>query len=182
MPGPLILAIDCATVTGLCSGRPGETPVLETVRFGDNGASHFEIGARALRWVAFRLRDERPDQIWIEEPISFAGLAGKTNKNSLVRLNGLFLLIGSAARLKGVPVHLVKVNEARKNFIGKGRLKGAEAKRRCRGMCKQLGWAVRNDDESDAAAIWWVACAANAPELVPPISPMMHAQLAGAIG
>jgi len=177
MSVPLLLAADIATISGFCCGYPGETPVFETVNFGsvDSGDTHFEIGARALRWIANRLRDERPDQIWIEEPISFAGLAGKTNKNSLVRLNGLFLLIGSAARLKGVPVHLVKVNEARKNFIGKGRLKGVEAKRRCRSMCKQLGWDVKNADEADAAAIWWVACAANAPELVPPISPMMQA-------
>lgn len=178
MPAPLITAMDVATQTGVCSGCPGETPVFETVNFGDSGDSHLEVGARCLKWIAHRLIDDRPDQLWIEEPLSFEASEGRSNRTSLVRVNGLYMVIGSAARLKGVPVHPVLVSSARKPFLGHGRLKRTEAKRRARAMCRLLGWNPANDDEADAGCIWWFACIANAPRLAPPISKMMHKQLA----
>lgn len=177
MPGPLILALDAATQTGVCSGRVGETPRFETVNFGDSGDSHLQCGARALKWIAHRLIDERPDQVWIEEPLSFEGATGKTNRASLVRLNGLYMLFGAAARLKGIPVHPVLVSSVRRGFIGHGRLKSAEAKRRTRAMCRLLGWTPANDDEADAGAIWWFASLANSKTLTPLISKMDHKRL-----
>ena len=177
MPAPLILAVDAATQTGLCSGRPGETPRFETVNFGDSGDNDLQVGAAALRWIAHRLTDARPDQLWMEEPLSFEAAQGRSNKSSLVRLNGLYMVIGAAARLKGVPVHPVMVSSARKPFLGHGRLKRYEAKKRARAMCRLLGWNPVNDDEADAGCIWWFACIANAPNLTPMISKMMHKQL-----
>ena len=178
MPAPLILAVDAATTTGICSGRPGETPRFETVHFGDSGDKHLEVGASALRWIAHRLTDARPDQLWIEEPLSFEGSSGKTNRASLVRLNGLYMLFGAAARLKGVPVHPVLITSARKDFLGHGRLKRDLAKRRSRSMCRLLGWNPTNDDEADAGCIFWFACLANDRKLTPPISKMMYQQAA----
>lgn len=177
MPAPLILAVDAATQTGLCSGRPGDTPKFETVNFGDSGDSHLEVGARCLKWIAHRLTDARPDQIWMEEPLSFEGSSGKTNRASLVRLNGLYMVIGAAARLKGVPVHPVLITSARKDFLGHGRLKRDIAKRRARAMCRLLGWTPMNDDEADAGTIWWFACLANDKRLTPPISKLMTKQI-----
>jgi hypothetical protein len=176
MPAPLIMAVDAATQTGICSGRPGDVPRFETVNFGDSGDNHLEVGARALRWIAHRLTDERPDQLWIEEPLSFEGSSGKTTRASLVRLNGLYMLFGAAARLKGVPVHDVLITSARKGFLGHGRLKRDIAKRRTRAMCRLLGWSPANDDEADAGALWWFACLANDKRATPPISKMMFRQ------
>jgi hypothetical protein len=178
MPGPKILAIDAATQSGVCSGEPGGTPTFETVNFGDSGDSHLEVGARALKWIAHRLTDDRPDQLWIEEPLSFEGSTGKTTRTTLVRLNGLYMILGSAARLKGIPVHPVLVSAARKPFLGHGRLKRVEAKKRARAMCRLLGWNPMTDDEADAGAIWWFACVANSPTLAHPVSKMMHKQAA----
>jgi hypothetical protein len=177
MPGPKILALDAATQTGVCSGCPGETPVFETVAFGDSGDNHLEVGAQALKWIAHRLTDDRPDQLWIEEPLSFEGSEGRTTRTTLVRLNGLYMIFGSAARLKGVPVHPVLVSSARKPFLGHGRLKTIEAKKRARAMCRLLGWQPKNDDEADAGCIWWFACVANSPNLAQPISKLMHKQI-----
>lgn len=176
MPAPRILAVDAATQTGVCDGPIGETPIFETVIFGDSGDSHLEVGAQALKWIAYRLKHNRPDQMWIEEPLSFEGSKGVTNRASLVRLNGLYMLFGAAARLKGIPVHPVLISSARTKFLGHGRLKRHEAKKRSRAMCRLLGWNPVNDDEADAGCIWWFGSLANSPKLTPPISRMMFKQ------
>lgn len=178
MPAPRILAIDAATQTGLCFGALGETPKFETVNFGDSGDSDLIVAASCLRWVAHRLTDDRPDQIWMEEPMSFEAAEGRgTNRAALVRLNGIYMIIGGAARLKGVPVHPVRISSARKPFIGHGRLKRWEAKKRSRAMCRLLGWQPQNDDEADAGCIWWFASLANSVALTPRISKMDHKKI-----
>jgi len=169
-----ILAIDCATQCGLASGEPGETPRLETVHFGDNGDNHLQVGAQCLKWIAFRLSDDRPDEIWMEEPLAFSGKEGETSAASRVRLNGLYMIIGAAARLKGVPVHPVKITTARKGFLGHGGLKRAVAKKRSRAMCRLLGWTPQNDDEADAGCLFWFASVAHGK--APLISKLMQKQ------
>jgi hypothetical protein len=172
---PSILAIDCATQCGLASGEPGGTPRLETVNFGDSGDNHLEVGAQCLKWIAFRLSDDRPDEIWMEEPLAFSGKEGETSAASRVRLNGLYMIIGAAARLKGVPVHPVKITTARKGFLGHGGLKRAVAKKRSRAMCRLLGWNPMNDDEADAGCIFWFAGLAHGRPT--PISKLMQKQI-----
>jgi hypothetical protein len=174
-----ILAIDCATQCGLASGEPGEVPHLETVNFGDSGDNHLECGARALRWIAHRLTDDRPDQIWMEEPLSFEAAEGRSSGASRVRLNGLYMVIGAAARLKGVPVHPVRITTARKGFLGHGGLKRDIAKKRSRAMARLLGWNPLNDDEADAACIFWFASVANGKPIL--ISKLMQKQVVDVI-
>lgn len=181
MPGPKILAIDAATQTGLCSGCPGDTPQFQTVNFGDSGDNDFVAAAACLKWIAHRLTDDRPDQIWMEEPMSFEASEGRSNRAALVRLNGLYMIIGGAARLKGVTVRVVRISTARKGFLGHGALKRQIAKRRARSMCRLLGWNPMNDDEADAGSIWWFACVANAPNLTPAISKLMTQQAASVV-
>lgn len=178
MSAPLIVAIDAATTTGICTGRPGETPRFETAVFGDSGDNDFMVAARCLRWIAYRLTDEPPQQIWIEEPMSFEAAEGKgTNRASLVRLNGIYMILGGAARLKGISVHPVRISTARKGFLGHGRLKRYEAKKRSRAMCRLLGWQPKNDDEADAGCLWWFACLANDKRLTPLISKLDHKRI-----
>jgi hypothetical protein len=172
---PKILAIDCATQCGLASAEAGAKPRLETVNFGDIGDNHLECGARCLRWISFRLTDDRPDEIWMEEPMAFAGKEGQSSAASRVRLNGLYMIIGSAARLKGVPVHPVRITTARKGFLGNGGLKRDVAKRRSRAMCRLLGWEPKNDDEADAGCLFWFASVAHG--RAPMISRLMQKQI-----
>lgn len=177
MPALKILAIDAATQTGICSGPIGETPAFETVNFGDSGDNDLVCAASCLRWIAHRLTDDPPDQLWMEEPMSFEASEGRTNRAALVRLNGLYMIIGGAARLRGITVHPVRISSARKGFIGHGKLKRYEAKKRSRAMCRLLGWQPKNDDESDAGCIWWFASLANSTTLTPKISKMDHKKL-----
>jgi hypothetical protein len=171
---PKILAIDAATQCGLASGEAGEIPRLGTEQFGDSGDNQLEVGARCLRWIAHRLTDDRPDEIWMEEPLPFGGKEGQSSAASRLRLTGLVMVIGSAARLKGVPVHMVRITTARKGFIGHGGLKREIAKKRSRAMCRLLGWNPMNDDEADAGCIFWFASLAHGK--APLISKLMHKQ------
>ncbi len=171
---PKLLTIDAATQCGLAAGEPGERPVLSTVNFGEIGDNQLEVGARCLRWIAHLLKDDRPDQIWIEEPMPFGGKEGQSSAQSRIRLQGLVMVIGSAARLKGVPVHMVRITTARKGFIGHGGLKRDIAKRRSRAMCRLLGWEPKNDDEADAGCLFWFASVANGKPI--PLSKLMQKQ------
>jgi hypothetical protein len=189
----LILAMDVAMQTGLCSGEPGETPVFETVRFGEPGDTPFETGAQCLIWIARRLKENRPDLIVIEEPIPYASgdaMRGQTNATSITKLHGLYMIIGATARAKGVKVMPLKIISCRTPFIGSGSrkrpdgrivggpLKRKEAKRRSMFMCRTLGWDPKNEDEGDAGCLWWNGCVQVAPNLAPKISPMMRRQSA----
>ena len=182
-PAPDILGCDLATQSGFGRGRAGEVPRLWTERFGDDDDTHLKICSRAMGFIATLLTDDPPDAIYIETPMPLgAAMHGKSNAKSIVRLNSLYGIIGSAAILKGVPVHDVNVKQARTVFIGEGNLKGQEAKRRCKAMCKLLGWPCDNRDESDAGAIWHFGCCVEAPRLAVVIHPGMHKKLVRSYG
>ena len=152
---PRILACDIATTMGVADGRAGETPILETVRLGGEGDSHLKICARALGWIAKRLTDDPPDIAYLEAPMPIgAAIRGKSNARSIIRLNSLYGIIGGAVILKGLPVHEIDVRTVRQTFIGHANLEGGEAKRRCKAMCRLLGWTCNNVDEADAGALW----------------------------
>lgn len=127
-----------------------------------------------MRWIATRLRDNPPDQLWLEE----TSLRPTDTLDLVLRLSGLFMIFGAAARTKGVPVKTLDVRTVRASFLGNGNLKRDEAKRRTRAMCRLLGWDVLDDDQADAGAIWWNACAICCPSLTPKISPSMRAHVA----
>jgi hypothetical protein len=187
-----ILALDVATVTGVCDGVAGEEPTFSTVRFGSDGEEHEEAFERALRWIAERLRDHPPDAVRAEATINLAAFMRfnpKTKKAELattpatiIRLTGLSAVIAAAVKVKGIPYEHVRVGTARKGFIGHGNLKGPEAKRRSFEMCKLIGWHPSNRDESDAGAIWFHGVSQLAPHLLPRITPMDQAAIAMRIG
>jgi hypothetical protein len=180
---PRIAAFDIATATGVADGYPGEIPTLETVRFGADGDSHLKICSRALGWIAKRLTDDPPDIAYIEAPMPLgAAIHGKSNARTIVRLHSLYGIVGAAVTLKGIPLHQVEVGPVRQTFIGHAQLKGDEAKRRCKAMCKLLGWPCHTLDEGDAGALWHFACSVQAPKLAVIIHPGMHRKLATLIG
>lgn len=190
---PYILSLDIATKTGVCEGRAGEAPRFYSLRFANGDDEHEDAFAGALRWIAERLSVSRPDAVYVEAPINPAAFLGKydpatgrlgmsTNPDTTIRLMGLWATIAGAVKVKGVKYRRVNVQTARKSFIGHGNLKGAEAKRRAFEMCKLLGWAPENRDESDAACVHYSAMLGEAPRLAPIITPMMQGQIATRIG
>jgi hypothetical protein len=179
---PDVLGVDAATTTGLCRGKPGDKPKLWTKHFGVDGDPHLKICSKALGWIATLLTDDPPDVLCIEKPMPIgAAIHGKSNARSIVRLNTLYGIIGGAAILKDIRIIEVDVQQARAVFIGDGKLKGPEAKRRAKGMCRVLGWPCDNVDEADAAAIWHFGCSVVAPRAAVIIHPGMHRKLVGTL-
>jgi hypothetical protein len=172
------LALDLATTTGAVEGCPGEIPKAITLKFGGDGVPHARICANCLDWIALKLTDDPPDLIYIEEPLPVgAAMKGKSNARSIIRLQGLYCIVLAAATLKRIPCEVIDVMRVRTAFIGEPRLKGAEAKRRCKQMCAMLGWEAKTLDQADGLALWYFACASVAPKLAPVIHAGMHKSL-----
>lgn len=187
----LIWALDLATKTGFVQGRIGETPRISSVQFAKDGDEHEDAFRRALTWFAdqIRIAGEKPDYLYIEAPINPAMLRGswdeqkqdvvlKTNPDTTIRLIGFWAVISAAAGVKNIAVRNAHVSSVRKAFLGAGNLKGDVAKKRARALCDILGWAVKNNDESDAAAVWFYGCQKVAPQQVQFITPMQQGKAA----
>jgi len=176
-PVPKILALDAATTTGVCKGKPGDIPIFKTKQF--RGEEHLNICASAIGWIARELTDDPPDVLYIETPMRIgAAIHGKSNAKSIVRLNTLYGILGGAALLKGIRVVGVDVQQARQAFIGEGQLERDEAKKRCLNMCRMLGWPANNGDEGDAACIWYWGACCEAPRLAAIVHPGLQAKVA----
>jgi hypothetical protein len=164
--GP-ILAVDPATVSGFAFGRPGETPILETIKFGRPGDDHPNIFGRAVRWMATRLADGavRPEAVILES------LVAKYDKSLQSGLWGIFTGI---AHTKGIPVFEVSVQTWRAFVLGDGKLKKDVAKARALQLCGHLGWAASDHNAAEAAGIWLWACSQVEPKSVPRIPLFMR--------
>lgn len=157
--GGKILFLDLATSYGWAEGSPGGSPVAGSGRFTAAGASHAKVGAEALVWFADRLALEAPAVVFIERPGLHSVAQGKSSFDVIYRLLGLAFLFGAVAHRRGVyDVRFVKAEEVRLHFLGSKSLKGDVAKRRTEDRCRDLGWAFKNNDESDALAGWDYAC------------------------
>jgi hypothetical protein len=67
---------------------------------------------------------------------------------------GLRACVLAIAQRRRVPVQEFPVSAIRKHFLGHAGLKRADAKLKTMARCRQIGWAVANDNEADAAACW----------------------------
>lgn len=162
-----IMALDIAShAMGICEGKIGDVPTFSTQVFHVEGGTRYEIGAKAVNWIATRLQKpaidiggqwQRPDFIYIEAPLA-GGQKFHRSPDTAYLLGGLAMTIGAIASCKHIPVREGRVNTIRAHFIGNGNMPGEEAKRAVRKRCLQLGWEPKNNDESDAGALWHWAC------------------------
>jgi hypothetical protein len=174
---PLILGIDAATTTGAALGYPGNTPTFETIHLG--GDDHLQVCASALKWIARKLKHDKPDLLYIEKPMPIgAAIHGKSSARSIVRLNQIYGIFGGAALLFGIPVVGIDVQTVRQAFLGDGQLERDEAKKRAQTMCRLLGWPARNGDEADAAGVWYWGCCCEAPRISAVVHPGLWSKAA----
>lgn len=178
---PNILTLDISSrCTGVAEGRAGETPRLYGVRFASEHDDYADIFARALRWAADRFSVTKFDAVVLEAPRS-PGMHGDTNADTTLKLIGLWAVLASAAKVRGMRYRSVNVNDVREGFIGSRNRPGAIAKAQVVAMCGALGWSPSDDNEGDAGALWWHECRRISPDLAPVITPMMHHQVATAV-
>ena len=146
-----IMAFDLATVTGVAIGDSRALPLCHTERLGQVGAPHGARLSEALYMTSRLIKQHAPDVVAIEAPV-IAGVKGGQERALLAI--GLRSAVVMMAHMRGVRCVEYSVQSVRKHFIGVGRLKRAEAKRRTLERCQLLGWHVANDNEADAAAVW----------------------------
>lgn len=170
-----VLALDIASMTGWCRGGVGSTPTCGSIRFAAAGASQGAIFGNAFDWFCDFTKDHRPDALIIEALLPFAAGVGKTNKNTGDILAGLHGVIRAIAYKRQIfEIHTVSVGDARQHFIDSRTFKGDKAKRYVMDKCRALGWQVKNDNESDAAAIWSYWCSRIDPKQALRVSPLFN--------
>lgn len=176
MAAPYIIALDPATTTGLCEGRVGERPTILTQRFRFGTDQDEDLYGAATVFFATFLKDRKPDLVCIEAPIQAAW--GKTNAQTTSITRGLYAIFTGIARAKNIEVMRADIGTWRKYFLGKGNLKGAEAKRQCVKLCAQLGWVAADHNAAEAAGIWCWAGSQLAPSRTQRIEPLFVGQAA----
>ena len=160
-----ILALDLATRTGWARGRPGETPTFGRVLLhGDAPQRYRELRA----WLTPQLNDV--DRVIYESAAVPMLMMGRTNTDAIR------FLIGCCEHVEElchgvVDLYEARVSAVRVHFIGRN-MKREAAKARTRERCVGLGWAVTNDDEADACALWSYAVCMARPDLAHTHSPL----------
>lgn len=169
----MILALDLATVTGWAMGEPGRQPESGVIRFGaKNNASHGQIAADAIAWLVEFLTEMKPTQIVFEQPLPPNFTGGHTTLDTAVITMGLpFLMQGIAYKLGLFNVEAVRVSDIRTFFIGSN-MKSEQAKQLTFERCQLLGFNPKDDNASDALALWCYQCAKIKPELAHKLTPL----------
>lgn len=170
MAAPLIVALDPASTTGICEGRVGDRPTLHTQRFRFGKDQDEDLYGAATGFFARFLKTRSPDLVCIEAPILAAW--GKTNAQTTFITRGLYAIFTGIARAKGIEVLSADIGTWRKYFLGRGNLKGSEAKRQCVQLCSQLGWDAPDHNAAEAAGIWSWAGSRLAPSNAQRIEPL----------
>lgn len=151
--GDVILAIDCATQTGLGVGPVGGIPKCSSHRIGSVGCSIGAFGHAYDEWLSALIAVHRPAVLAFEAPIL---TAGKTPLDMARKLMGLAFLTETIAHRMGVR-HVVEENSSvvTKFFTGRGQYENrAKKKQAVIDQCRRLGWAVEDDNAADAAALF----------------------------
>lgn len=177
-----IIALDLATVTGCAEidDAADAGPRFYSVRFAAPGDEHIATFARARRWIDGRLSVGDVKALYVEAPLRMGAMSGQTNADTVLRLNGLWAVISAAAGVWRVKYRDVNVQECRRVFLGNGTLRRDDAKGRAMEMARAVGWDPHTLDEADAAAVLYFAMMRECQRRAPPISPMLHHQVATA--
>ena len=166
-----LLALDPGTITGFAVGdtdvcvpvtpleamaRPPPKPISGAEQIGREGA---DIATFALAY-----------DVWLKYTIHYHGIEGlifeapwigpKTHQHTARKLMGMAYhtdLVGKQLELSWVKE--ARPDAVRVHFIGRGRVKRAEKKRRTVAECRLRGWEVESDDEADALALFDYAAA-----------------------
>lgn len=162
---PTIMAWDLASCSGWAEGAAGNVPFFGSLRFAPVGAPQEEVFAGCIKALGNRLQAFRPDVLAYEEPSLFQLQRGKTTLATVEMLFGLPAVVQGVAYRFGVR-RIMKVQPAavRRHFIGTNP-KREIAKKTTVSRCRELGIAVKNDDEADAVAIHSFMSAYLVPEL-----------------
>ena len=157
-----ISALDLGSVTGLCYGEAGAVPVLHSWTLDARG-NRYQRGRVLAQLLREHLNEYVPDALYVEAPQPLAGMIQRgTSGDALQALYGYDMVAFIVGDQCNIPVKSVDTQEARRHFIGRRPPKG-KGKAMVADRCRVLRWAANNHNESDAAAVWALASALEAP-------------------
>lgn len=180
---PKILALDLATRFGWAVGSAGEKPTSGSRFFTRDGrppkGGAISNGAKfwnVMRFATEIYKQHQPTHVVCEAPIAPNAKSGQTSTDTFEILYGLPAVFrGMLFGLGCFDWSYAHASAVRKHFIGKGNLKGDEAKPLVFRKCVALGWINPVEDEdlshdrSDALAVWSWAEAKLAPRMAQPV-------------
>lgn len=161
-----VLAIDTGTTSGAAADSESGRPTFFTWH-GARWQTKGEFGARLSefrKWLDALVVMTSPDLIVFEAPLPQRGDA-LTNFDTVRFLYAAAGVVELVAHDREIDCAQENVGTIKAQFAGSGRADKAAVMFRCR----QLGWNVRNHNEADAAALWFVAKATADPTWSVPI-------------
>lgn len=154
--GP-ILALDLATATGFAVARPGSNDLhFGTHRLPSTGK---DVGAFAIAfdgWLSLMMAEHAPEIVVYEQPSIFS----KTTPDTIIKLSGLAYHTELICKREGARVYMANPSKLKKFFTGHGKAKKPEMM----AVARRYGWAVRDDNQADACAVWAWAVYCFAPD------------------
>jgi hypothetical protein len=169
----IVSAFDLATTTGACDGAPGSVPRSWTWQM--KGQTREQRFGMLLAYADQYFAESLPDAVFVEAPLPLAVKRQRQHLDSesaVSVLRGMIAILTASASRAGVRrIQAIDVQDARHAFLGHspGAGEGKEAVWR---MCKALGWAPANLDESDSMAIWAMGCAMVNPRIAHIATPL----------
>jgi hypothetical protein len=166
--GYFIAAFDVATATGCCDGlADGSPPRFWTWHLSDAGEGRPRRLAYLRRFCDAYFAQQRVDEVIIELPLPIVVAARiGSDDNTQLLLRGGFGVVEACAAFAGVPlVRAVDIKAARGHLLGRRTFPAGEAKKATMRGCRALGWAVEDDNQADAGALWSLAVGEHNPRM-----------------
>jgi len=168
-----VAAFDLATSTGVCWGTVGAKPQVMTLDMRAGGPGR----AARLAWFFETLTDffaaNKIDIVRYEEPmaIAVANRVGASDDTITMLRGAVAILEICAVRAKIFDTQSFTVHQARRHVLGPRPPKG-EGKAMVMKMARTLGVDVEDDNQSDAWALWTLACGHANPRIAHLVTPL----------
>lgn len=186
---PFVLGLDISkTRTGVCFGHVGETPRFASIACAgmDDAMAMKKLGG----WLIDFSKLNRIGLLAAEAALSPGAFMGdwnadkgkvemKTNPVTTITLAKMVGVVEFITGMKNIRYEAAHVQSVRKAFLGSGR--PDNPKQVAAAMCRELGWSPSNNDEADAAAVWFWGCLRIDPHHAEPITPMTQAKVIGLV-
>lgn len=175
---PFIAAFDIATATGVCHGRVGGVPHCFSWHMDDVGKGRPNRLAYFRRLLDSYFSATEIDAVYYEAPVNLrVMLKIGASEDTIALLRGAIGVLESAAVHAGITtVEAVPVQNAREALTGQrtfSKIAGkSTAKDAVMRAAKMLKVNVANDNEGDAFACWWYACAMHNPRIAHLVTPL----------
>lgn len=152
----MLLALDLATRTGICSGDPTEVPSLSHHILPSTGADVGRFLDAAEKFAAGLIERAAPALVVFEAPI----LPRETQVATVRKLQGLAGMVELVCHRAGVECAEVSTTAVKKALTGKGNAKKPDML----AAAEHYGFDPRCDDEADAFGVWLCALRLRFPQ------------------